>query len=71
MTWLFLARYAFAQRQLWAWNALAASLGVWYVVDTALSWTSGVYVAALGNTALLVLAGLPLVFTRKKFSSRG
>jgi hypothetical protein len=63
----FIARYPFRNKEKWAWNCLAIGLLVWYVLDTSLSIFYKVYFNAAFNTALLILAGLPVVFTRKAF----
>ena len=65
----FLALYPFKQRERWAWNALVAALGLWYLLDTGVSLYGGVIFNAVFNTLLLVLAGLPLFFTRRAFQS--
>jgi hypothetical protein len=41
---------------------------VWFVLDTALSVFYKVYFNAALNTTILILAGLPVVFTRKEFA---
>lgn len=63
----FIAANAFATRQIWAWWAIAASLAVWYPLDTGRSLFHGVYVNALLNTALLVAVAVPLAFTFGEF----
>ena len=50
-----------------SWNAIAFSVLVWYVVDTAFSLYSGVPANALFNTAFLVLFAIPLVATYRHF----
>jgi hypothetical protein len=65
----FIAVYPFKQRECWAWNALAVAVGAWYLLDTGLSLYFGVIFNVFFNTLLLVLAGLPLVFTRRAFQS--
>ncbi len=66
----FIARYPFAARQPWAWSAVAWGLGLWYLVDTAISAANAVYFNVAFNTLLLVAAALPLAFTRKAFFAR-
>ena len=61
----FIAMFPFKQRQRWAWNALLAAVGTWYLLDTGISLYFGVTFNALFNTLLLALAGLPLFMTRK------
>jgi hypothetical protein len=42
---------------------IAASLGVWYVLDTAYSLFSGFWLNAVLNTALLALFAAPMAAT--------
>ncbi len=64
----FIAHYPFQEKEKWAWNCLVVGILVWFVLDTSLSLYYRVYFNAVFNTALLILAMLPLVFTRKHFS---
>ena len=64
----FNAHYPFRNKEKWAWNCLVLGLLVWFVLDTSLSIFYKVYFNAAFNTALLILAGLPVVFTRKEFA---
>lgn len=71
ITLAFLAYFPFRRRERWAWWAVAAGMGGWYVVDTGLSLAFGVTFNALFNTVLLVLiGGLPLIFTYRHLSPR-
>ena len=63
----FVAANAFASRQSWAWLAIAASLAIWYPLDTGRSLYHRVYANALLNTALLILVGIPLALTFGEF----
>ena len=63
----FIAHYPFRNKEKWAWNCLVLGLLVWFVLDTGLSVFHKVYFNVAFNTALLILAGLPTVFTRKEF----
>ncbi len=58
-----LARYAFPRREAWAWWAMAAGLGVWYVIDTAVSAMHGVWVNVVLNTVLIIMFAIPLAAT--------
>jgi hypothetical protein len=62
-----IAHEPFKARQPWAWKAVAWGLGLWYLLDTALSLAYGVYFNAAFNTLVLLAAAPPLVFTRKAF----
>ncbi|GBE57691.1 hypothetical protein BMS3Abin01_00612 [bacterium BMS3Abin01] len=64
----FLAHYPFRAREKWAWNCIAIGIGGWFVVDTAISAYYHVTFNVAFNAALLLLVGLPLLFTRKDFS---
>jgi len=63
----FIAGNAFARRQKWGRDALAAALALWYVLDTAISLLSHVWVNAAINTAVLALFIVPLVMTWTQF----
>ncbi len=65
----FMAHYPFRKKEQWAWNCLVAGLLVWYVLDTLLSIYHQVYFNAIFNTVLLILAMLPVVATRKHFTT--
>ncbi len=62
---LFIIQYPFRQREKWAWNAIAISLGFWYLLDTGISLYFGVNFNAVFNTLLLVFLIPPLLGTRK------
>ena len=64
----YIARYPFSKKERWPWNSMVSGLLVWFILDTSLSVFYKVYFNAVFNTTLLVLAGLPLVFTRKEFA---
>ena len=66
---MFLIRISFSRRNKWAWNCIAASFAVWYVIDSSLSAYFGVFFNVLFNTALLIVVALPLIFTRRHFSN--
>ena len=63
----FIAYYPFRNKEKWAWNCLVLGLLVWFVLDTVLSIFHKVYFNVAFNTTLLILAGLPAIFTRKEF----
>jgi hypothetical protein len=46
-----------------AWDMIAASLGVWYVLDTAFSLFSGFWQNAVLNTAMLAMFAVPMAAT--------
>lgn len=63
----FIAYYPFSKRVRWARNSLIIALAIWFVLDTSLSIFYKVYFNAAFNTVLLILAGLPVVFTWEEF----
>jgi hypothetical protein len=62
-----IAANAFGSRQLWAWWAIAGSVALWYPLDTGRSIVHRVWVNAALNTAVLILASIPLVATFGEF----
>ena len=64
----YIVRYPFSRKERWSWNCLVFGLLVWFILDTSLSVVYKVYFNAVFNTTLLIVAGLPLVFTRKEFA---
>ncbi len=64
----YIARYPFKNKERWALNCIAFGLVVWFILDTSLSFFYKVYFNVAFNTVLLVLAMLPVVFTRKNFA---
>jgi hypothetical protein len=62
---LFIVQNPFKLREKWAWNAIAVSLGFWYLLDTAISLYFGVYFNAIFNTLLLGLVFPPLTGTKR------
>ncbi|NIA30461.1 MAG: hypothetical protein GWP06_11195, partial [Actinobacteria bacterium] len=67
----FLVHYPFKAREKWAWNCLALSLTIWFVSDTAISAFYQVTFNVAFNIVLFLFMALPLLFTRKWFSSPG
>jgi len=63
----YIARYPFNRKERWAWNSMVFGLLVWFILDTSLSVIHKVYFNVAFNMTLLILAGLPLIFTRKEF----
>ena len=62
------ARHAFARREPWARDALAAAVACWYLLDTAVSVASGVWANAILNTVVLALFLPPLIATWRQFT---
>jgi hypothetical protein len=63
----YIVKNPFARREKWSWNAIAIALAVWFVVDTFMSAYVGAYFNVGVNVLLIVLAGVPLVMTLKRF----
>ncbi|VVC76982.1 hypothetical protein AQUSIP_23090 [Aquicella siphonis] len=64
-----LSVHAFKNKDKWAWNGFMLGLLLWFATDTAVSLTFHVYLNVLINIILLLLFGLPLIFTRNHFNS--
>ena len=64
----FLAYYPFKAHEKWAWNCIAVGIATWFIADTAISVFYQVTFNVMFNTVLLLLVGIPLLFTRKDFS---
>jgi hypothetical protein len=65
----FLAHYPFKAREKWAWHCLALSTAIWFMTDTSISLFYHVTFNAAFNVILVLLLGLPLVFTRRQFNA--
>ena len=63
----FLAWHPFGRGERWAWWALAASVGAWFVLDTAVALSFGAAAYALFNLAVLIAIDLPLLATARSF----
>jgi hypothetical protein len=65
----FIVHEPFRRRERWAWNCLAVGIGLWFVVDTALSIAANVIFNAAFNSLLVVVMLPPLLATRSHFSA--
>ena len=63
----FLAAAGFPTRQIWVWWAVAASLVLWYPLDTVRSVLHRVWINAALNTVVLIVAAVPLALTLGEF----
>lgn len=63
------AYYPFKAKELWAWNCIAAVFIVWFVIDTAISIYYQVGFNVIVNITFLLFVLLPLIFTRKHFTT--
>lgn len=63
----FIAKYAYAEKQLWAYNAIVFGFFFWFILDTGVSLYHKAYFnVMLANMPCLVMM-LPVVFTRRYF----
>jgi hypothetical protein len=58
---------AFASRQAWVWWSIAASVALWFPLDTGRSLYHRVYANAAANALLLVIFAIPLAATFGEF----
>jgi hypothetical protein len=58
---------AFASRQAWVWWSIAASIALWFPLDTGRSLYHRVYANAAVNTIFLVALAIPLAATFGEF----
>lgn len=64
----YVAKHPFAERKKWAWNAIAFSLLLWFVIDSGMSiYLGATYNVLMINIPALIGIGLPLLMTRKAF----
>lgn len=63
----FVTYFSFKRREKWAWNCMSIGLGIWFVLDTWISWQYGVFFNVIFNIVVAVAAGLPLAFSRSAF----
>lgn len=71
---IFILKFAFKERKIWAWNALFVGISVWFLIDSAVSLRFGAaYNVYAVNVPALLSFYIPLGFLRKYFlnSSQG
>ena len=66
---LFIVQIPFKQGEKWARNCLAIGLGVWFVLDTGISWLYGVYFNMVFNLVVILAVGIPIVTTWNAFET--
>ena len=66
----FIVQFPFKQKEPWAWSCMLTGLVLWVVVDSGISIAYGVWFNVAFNSIFLILVGLPLLATRKHFSSK-
>ena len=62
-----IAKYAYAQRQLWAYQAIVVGFSVWFILDSIMSAAHGAYFNILLANIPSLLLMLPIFFTRPYF----
>lgn len=63
----FIAKYAYAKREMWAYNAILIAFFFWFILDTSMCiYHKGYFNILLANVPSLV-AMFPIIFTRKHF----
>ena len=68
--WMVLLAYVvvpFRRGEAWAWNALAGSFGLWFLIDSAFSIWAGFAANAGLNAVFTVAAFIPLAVTYRRF----
>jgi len=64
----FIARFAFAERQIWAYWAIVGSFLLWFILDSVMSAYHGAYFNILIANIPCLLMMFPIFFTKKYFS---
>ena len=64
----FVVKHAFARRERWAFNAVAAAVGAWFVIDTGLCALRGAWFnIVIVNLPCAALLAVPLAAMRQQF----
>lgn len=64
----FVAKYAYANRELWAYNAIIAGFLIWFVNDCMMSTYHGAYFNLIMANFPAFLMMAPILFTKKYFN---
>lgn len=65
---VYIIKYAFKQKEKWAWNCMAFATLLWFTVDSGISiYYGAAYNVYLINLVALVFIGIPLIMTWKVF----
>lgn len=64
---MFVTQYPFKKKEMWAWNCILISLLVWFLPDTAITLSYGIWPNLVFNVVAFALNVLPLFFTRTHF----
>jgi hypothetical protein len=69
---IMISEHAYKQKERWAYQAMWLGLLSWFCIDSGLSiYYGAIYNVVLINLVALFLIGLPLVMSRKAFSTSG
>ena len=63
----FVARYAYAKKELWGYNAIVSGFLIWFINDCIMTIYHGAYFNLLLANLPSFLMMIPIVFTRKYF----
>lgn len=63
----FITKHAYAQKQLWGYNAILIAFFFWFILDSTMCLYHGAYFNILIANVPSLFAMLPIVFTRKYF----
>lgn len=65
----FIVYYPYTKKERWAWNSIVIGLLLWFVVDTLISVYALAYFNVGVNVLLIIMAGIPLLMSRKSFNA--
>lgn len=65
----FIAKNAFAKRELWGWQAIMFAFFFWFILDTSMSALRGAWFNIVLANIPSLIAMLPIIFTRKYFKT--
>lgn len=65
----FIAKNAYAKKELWGYQAIIYAFSFWFILDTAMSWYHGAYFNIMIANIPCLFAMLPIFFTKKYFTS--
>ncbi len=64
----FIAKHAYANRNMWGYNAMITAFLVWFILDTSISLLHKVYFNIVMANVPSLLLMLPIFFTKKYFT---
>jgi hypothetical protein len=62
-----IAQHGLRTKARWTWRCYAAGVGLWFLIDTAVSLYFGMWFNTMFNVVLLVFVAVPLAAIRKNF----